>query len=194
MYHPSKKPRSPFRLILATCGLLSVIVLSLSHLSLTPQDPPDAAAKIPLEQPPSRAEIGHATWTLLHTAAQTLADPPSDTERAAFADLLAALPVIYPCRECARHMAEYMAANPPPLPPASRPQLATAATAATVATTATRRANASTYELRAYLCEFHNAVNRRLGKAVFDCAALDTRWHNPELCGCAVGDEEKKAV
>ena len=36
-------------------------------------------------------------------------------------------------------------------------------------------------ELMRYVCEMHNRVNRRLGKAVHDCGKVKKEWNT---CGC----------
>jgi FAD-linked sulfhydryl oxidase len=44
--------------------------------------------------------LRRATWTFLHTTASSLPAVPSATEQTALANLLLALPVLYPCPHC----------------------------------------------------------------------------------------------
>lgn len=111
--------------------------------------------------PPDVAELGHSTWTFLHSAAAYYPDEPSAVERDAMHALLRALPHVYPCAMCAAELqAEY----------ARRGADDTAA------------AVVSGAALREWLCVLHNSVNERLGKPVWDCAdaaRLDARWREP---------------
>lgn len=127
--------------------------------------------------PPDVAELGHSTWTFLHSAAAYYPDEPSATERDAMHALLRALPHVYPCAACAAELqAEYA-------------RRGAGDTAAAVVSGAA---------LREWLCVLHNSVNERLGKPVWDCgdvARLDARWREPPAergCDDGIAMEDAK--
>ena len=51
-------------------------------------------------------ELGHQTWTMLHTLATTHCGP------LLFQALMVAIANIYPCVECQNHMNSYLTAHP----------------------------------------------------------------------------------
>jgi hypothetical protein len=51
----------------------------------------------------AKAELGRATWTLLHTLAAQLPDQPSRQQQRDVAALIDLLTRMYPCGDCARH-------------------------------------------------------------------------------------------
>jgi FAD-linked sulfhydryl oxidase len=61
---------------------------------------------------------------------------------------------LYPCGQCAREFRKLLQDSPPVV--------------------------TSQKAFALWLCRIHNRVNVRLGKPVFDCATLETRWQ----CGC----------
>ncbi|KAF8318657.1 FAD-dependent thiol oxidase [Clavulina sp. PMI_390] len=97
-------------------------------------------------------QLGRATWTFLHTAAAYYPTHPTPAQKSSMLSLLKSLPLTYPCHHCASHLDENMVANPPDTHVADRGALSK------------------------YLCERHNDVNVRLGKAKFDCLKTDERW------------------
>jgi mitochondrial FAD-linked sulfhydryl oxidase len=102
--------------------------------------------------PVDKDELGRGTWALLHTMAAYYPDKPS-TEQKVYAELMfKSLASLYPCKICAAHMQECIAAKPP-------------------------RTDSRT-ELCLWVCELHNEVNVVLGKEVMPCSieALDSRW------------------
>ncbi|WFD36204.1 thiol oxidase [Malassezia cuniculi] len=120
-----------------------------------------AAASDPC--PPDVEELGHSTWTFLHSAAAYYPDTPSAEQREAMLALLSALPHVYPCSMCAAELrSEY-----------ARQQTTADTKEAAVA---------SGPALRRWLCGLHNGVNERLGKPMWDCAdaeRLRGRWYEP---------------
>ena len=54
----------------------------------------------------AKAEVGRATWTLLHTLGAQFPDRPSRQQRKDACMLVDCLTRIYPCGDCARHFAE----------------------------------------------------------------------------------------
>lgn len=109
----------------------------------------DSASK---ECPADVEQLGRATWTFLHTAAAYYPDNPTPAHRTHMANLLSALPTLYPCGVCADHLKDEVKKFPPDV---------------------SGRAG-----LSRWLCERHNEVNGRLGKDKFNCSlsSLDERW------------------
>ncbi|GAX79313.1 hypothetical protein CEUSTIGMA_g6754.t1 [Chlamydomonas eustigma] len=97
-----------------------------------------------------RAELGRATWTLLHTLAAQLPDHPTRQQQSDTRQLIDVLTRIYPCGECATHFKDIVRRNPPTVH--------------------------SGPEFRTWLCHVHNIVNRSLGKPSFNCNLLVARW------------------
>ncbi|GJE94725.1 hypothetical protein PsYK624_108960 [Phanerochaete sordida] len=102
----------------------------------------------------AKAELGRATWKLLHTMTLRFPEEPSEDERAALNSYFHLLSRLYPCGECAAEFQQLLQKYPPQ--------------------TASRRSAAT------WLCFVHNQVNERLGKPEFDCANLDATYD----CGC----------
>ncbi|PNW85134.1 hypothetical protein CHLRE_03g173200v5 [Chlamydomonas reinhardtii] len=98
----------------------------------------------------AKAEVGRATWTLLHMLAAQFPDRPSRQQQRDARTLVDCLTRIYPCGDCAEHFAEIVRRDPP--------------------------AVGSGREFRRWLCGVHNRVNSRLGKPVFNCDLVEARW------------------
>jgi FAD-linked sulfhydryl oxidase len=119
-----------------------------------------APGKIPFqdEKPPTRAELGRAGWTLLHSIAANypeVATPEMQTHARQF---IASFAALYPCPTCREHFQGYVRTHPPALE--SREQFVK------------------------WCCRAHNAVNLRLGKSTIPCTdlqLLDKRWRD---CHC----------
>lgn len=94
--------------------------------------------------------LGRHTWTFLHTAAAYYPTDPPAHHRSSMLGLLNALPTLYPCSHCAQDLAIEMQRRPPRVE--------------------------SRGALERWLCEIHNDVNRKLGKADFDCDKVGERW------------------
>jgi hypothetical protein len=107
--------------------------------------------------PPNAEELGRSTWTLLHTIATRLPEEPSDREKIDIKTFIHLFARYYPCVKCGYHMQQYLEGNP--------------------IRTETKS------DLEHWFCQFHNAVNKRLGKPIFDCRMLSTRWHYDHGCG-----------
>ncbi|GJJ74314.1 FAD-linked sulfhydryl oxidase [Entomortierella parvispora] len=108
----------------------------------------------------AKAELGRATWKLLHTMASRYPEKPKADERAAVKQWIFLLSRLYPCGECANHFQRMLKDHPPQ--------------------TSSRAA------LSNWACSIHNIVNIRLGKAEFDCSTLE----NVYQCGCAEDPSE----
>ena len=129
--------------------------------------PVGAESAFDLRGPPTKAELGHAGWILLHTIAANFPEAPSRSEQRAARQLLTSLSDLYPCRTCAAHLRSYIGAHDV--------------------------AVGSREALSRWACELHNDVNRRNGKEAFFCDAgvLDHRWKD---CGCGKSASNKTAV
>jgi mitochondrial FAD-linked sulfhydryl oxidase len=112
-----------------------------------------AAAPVrPTNCPPDVEDLGRATWTFLHTTAAYYPERPTPTQRANMLSLIRALPMLYPCSNCAADFDERVREHPPDV--------------------------SGRVGLSRWLCERHNEVNEKLGKTKFSCATekLDERW------------------
>ncbi|KAG5650148.1 hypothetical protein H0H81_000540 [Sphagnurus paluster] len=109
--------------------------------------------------PPDVEQLGRATWTFLHTTAAYYPERPTPTQRANMLMLLRALPLLYPCTNCADDFGEDMKLHPPDV--------------------------SGRVGLSRWLCERHNEVNEKLGKERFDCAIekTDERWKDGPMDG-----------
>ncbi|CBH14240.1 hypothetical protein, conserved [Trypanosoma brucei gambiense DAL972] len=108
--------------------------------------------KIPGECPTPR-ELGKAGWIILHSAAAVFPYNPTPTQQEAFRNFLHGWSHAYACSHCAYHMRRYFHQNPPVV--------------------------TDKLALNRYLCEFHNAVNERVGNKIYDCDPMNVlrRWH-----------------
>jgi len=123
--------------------------------SLPPSDM-SLQSSIPSDCPPDVDALGRSTWTFLHSL--TAAYPPKATseqqlEMRSFLKLFSRL---YPCWVCADDFRAWMnesdGRNEPRLSGRS--------------------------DFGTWMCEAHNAVNRKLGKKEFDCRFWEERWRN----------------
>ncbi|KAF9421218.1 hypothetical protein BGZ94_008878 [Podila epigama] len=103
----------------------------------------------------AKAELGRATWKLLHTMASRYPEKPRPDERAAMKQWIFLLSRLYPCGECATHFQLILKKHPPQ--------------------------TSSRASLSNWSCAVHNIVNARLGKPEFDCSTLADVYK----CGCA---------
>ncbi|KAG1746399.1 ERV/ALR sulfhydryl oxidase domain-containing protein [Suillus lakei] len=102
----------------------------------------------------AKAELGRATWKLLHTMTLRYPEHPTQDERDALNSYLHLTSRLYPCGECAAEFQELLKRFPPQ--------------------------TGSRLAASLWLCSVHNEVNERLGKPSFDCAHLDETYD----CGC----------
>ena len=101
-----------------------------------------------------KAELGRASWTLLHTIAGKFPLFPSETDKKLFVDYVHLFALVYPCGDCALHFQTVLRHLP------------------VVAS--------SRKETVLWACQAHNIVNKRLDKAQFDCKLAAEKWK----CGC----------
>ncbi|BGO92806.1 hypothetical protein NBRC10512_007925 [Rhodotorula toruloides] len=113
----------------------------------------------------AKAELGRASWKLLHTMAARFPEKPTENERDTFKSFLYLFSRLYPCGECAAEFQQLLKKHPPQT---------------------SSRGSASLY-----LCHLHNLVNLRLGKPEFDCGV---NLRDVYDCGCADDEDEEGRV
>lgn len=100
--------------------------------------------------PPSITLLGRSSWTLLHSVAASYPTHPSATKQTEMTTFLTLFARLYPCWTCAEDFQAWIATDRPDV--------------------GSRRG------LGLWLCRAHNGVNRKLGKAEFDCRGWERRW------------------
>jgi mitochondrial FAD-linked sulfhydryl oxidase len=125
--------------------------------------------------PPDTAELGRATWTLLHTTAAFWPKDQKDVskERATAAErFVESLPLIFPCGYCADDFAGVLEEIPFGAPFGTRNNRSGTIQDCENGAATSRECFAD------WACRAHNRVNAKLGKPLFDCGAdtLDARW------------------
>ncbi|TEB38050.1 hypothetical protein FA13DRAFT_719092 [Coprinellus micaceus] len=108
----------------------------------------------------AKAELGRATWKLMHTMTLRFPKKPTQDEREALNSYFHLMSRLYPCGECAAEFQQLLKRFPPQ--------------------TSSRLAASQ------WLCALHNEVNKRLHKPIFDCAHVDSTYD----CGCGDEDED----
>ncbi|KAJ1914126.1 hypothetical protein H4219_004922 [Mycoemilia scoparia] len=101
-----------------------------------------------------KAQLGQSTWYFLHVMASRYPVDPTRNEQDTMRFFLRGLSRLYPCGQCAHHIQQHFKKDPPRV--------------------------GSRDELEQYLCNFHNEVNKRLKKPLFDCKTV----HDHYDCGC----------
>lgn len=101
-----------------------------------------------------KERLGRSTWTLLHTMGARYPAFPTAQQRKDTLSFIHLLSALFPCGDCTKHFQKLLSDFPPRV--------------------------GSNDEFKTWLCEAHNIVNRRLGKAVVDCRTVDEIWQ----CGC----------
>eukprot|EP00736_Rhodelphis_marinus_P010317 Rmarinus@m.6313 len=97
--------------------------------------------------------LGQSSWALLHSAVAAYPRRPTRGAEKDMENFFSSLSRVFPCRRCGVHFQWYMGRHPPDF--------------------------SSQANLSQWLCEYHNAVNRRTGKPEFDCGLIDARWGPP---------------
>ncbi|KHJ49546.1 hypothetical protein D918_00673 [Trichuris suis] len=106
----------------------------------------------PKDCPLDKDTLGRYTWAFLHTMAAYLPEKFEPNTQRDLEELMRLFSLYYPCDYCASDLRAHLVKDPP--------------------VTSSRQAFAS------WLCQLHNAVNRRLGKPLFDCTKLNERWRD----------------
>ncbi|XP_043867576.1 FAD-linked sulfhydryl oxidase ALR [Drosophila mojavensis] len=107
--------------------------------------------------PLDKVRLGISTWGLLHTMAAFYSDNPTDTEKRDMRTFFEVLSRLYPCEYCAKDFRSDIEVNPVNVN--------------------------SQKDLAMWLCNFHNRVNDKLGKPLFDCSKVNERWRDGWLDG-----------
>lgn len=95
--------------------------------------------------PYKNEELGRSTWLLLHSMGANIDTQLTMTvkNKEDVFNLIITLSKIYPCKKCVNHFQKYIRFNPPVI--------------------RKRR------DISWWICKFHNSVNFRLGKQIYDC-------------------------
>jgi len=116
---------------------------------------PPAASGTALDQPadcpPDVELLGRSSWNLLHAMTATYPERPSFSQQAETKQFISLFGKMYPCWVCADDFRAWMKDGNEP-----------------------RVSNRD--EFGRWMCEAHNAVNVKLGKAEFDCNKWEERW------------------
>ncbi|XP_075156994.1 evr1_Alr domain-containing protein Alr [Haematobia irritans] len=113
---------------------------------------------IPREDCPlDKSRLGQSTWGLLHTMAAFYSDNPTDSQKSDVKTFFDVFSRLYPCEYCAKDFRKDLRENPIKVD--------------------------SQHEFSQWLCQFHNRVNAKLGKPIFDCSKVNERWRDGWLDG-----------
>lgn len=129
--------------------------MSKAHTAQTKTTSPPAATAVstqaPAECPPDVEQLGRSTWSFLHSIAATYPERPTMTQQADVRQFMGLFGKLYPCWVCADDFRAWMKDG-------NEPRVS------------------SRDEFGKWLCDAHNAVNVKLGKASFDCNRWEERW------------------
>ena len=104
------------------------------------------------ENPPDVNKLGAASWTFLHAMAAKYPQKPTPLQQEEMTDFLTIFSHVYPCFWCAKDFEKYITENAPQVK--------------------------SQEELSIWMCQAHNKVNKKLGKAQFNCNFWKERWRD----------------
>ncbi|KAH8287243.1 hypothetical protein KR054_004718 [Drosophila jambulina] len=127
------------------------------HMAATEKVTVNAADLQRDDCPLDKVRLGISTWGLLHTMAAFYSDNPTDNEKRDMKNFFEVLSRLYPCEFCAKDFRTDLDVNPINV--------------------------SSQKELSLWLCKFHNRVNDKLGKPLFDCSKVNERWRDGWLDG-----------
>lgn len=141
----------------ADLAVFHTLPTTLTHPIHSAFNMPHSSKTVRSPKPPSKRELGQASWTLIHSIAANYSHTPTANDQYHAKAFLRSIAKLYPCKRCRQHFDKYIAAAPPDL------------------------SNRDGFVL--WACSAHNAVNRRQNKEEFPCrmADLDRRWGD---CGC----------
>ncbi|ORX45614.1 FAD-dependent thiol oxidase [Piromyces finnis] len=103
-----------------------------------------------LGDPVVRAELGRATWHLLHSITSRFPEEPTEEESDALTQFIFLTARLYPCGDCAKHFQRMLEKIP--------------------YSTKDRKGASK------WICDIHNGANKFLKKEIFDCEKLPERW------------------
>ena len=127
-----------------------------TQFSFNPQfEQPDRVIMSKMGNETLRAQLGRASWHLLHTMSVKYPLNPTRKDQQDYLSLIKLIAQFYPCGDCAAHFQRLLVKLPP------------------------RVGNRE--EVIQWTCEIHNLVNERLEKPVFNCSTVGDMWK----CGCA---------
>ncbi|RYP05005.1 hypothetical protein DL764_004080 [Monosporascus ibericus] len=107
------------------------------------------------------AELGRASWKLLHTMMARFPEKPTEEDSLALKTYIQLFARLYPCGECAAHFRKLLAKYPPQV--------------------------GSRNSAAGWACFVHNEVNQRLKKPMFDCTKIGDFYD----CGCGDEEGKK---
>lgn len=90
-----------------------------------------------------KKKLGNAGWKFLHLLAKGYPDSPCHKEKHNMHRFFHNLSKVYPCNSCRYHFKTYLRQNP--------------------------INTSSKASLQSWICNFHNSVNIRLNKKVYNC-------------------------
>ncbi|EJW05195.1 hypothetical protein EDEG_00727 [Edhazardia aedis USNM 41457] len=91
-------------------------------------------------------KLGSSTWTLLHAISFNYPEIPNMDDKKHIREFIKLLAILYPCKDCQLHFKKYLNENKIHLE--------------------------SRRDFIKWVCNFHNHVNQRLGKNIFNCKLL----------------------
>jgi len=103
-----------------------------------------------LGDPVVRAELGRATWHVLHSITSRFPEEPTEEESDALTQFIFLTARLYPCGDCAKHFQRMLEKIP---------------------YSTKNRKDASKW-----ICDIHNGANKFLKKEIFDCDRIPERW------------------
>ncbi|XP_037957183.1 FAD-linked sulfhydryl oxidase ALR-like [Teleopsis dalmanni] len=107
--------------------------------------------------PMNKAKMGLAAWSIMHSFAAYYPERPTAFQKRMARNFYEAIPHMYPCVTCCTDYLKYLESNPVQV--------------------------SSRFDLNMWLCIFHNAVNKKLGKPEYDCSKVAERWKDGWLDG-----------
>ncbi|ORX86454.1 hypothetical protein BCR32DRAFT_198984 [Anaeromyces robustus] len=103
-----------------------------------------------LGDPVVRAELGRATWHVLHSITSRFPENPTEEEADALEQFIFLTARLYPCGDCAKHFQRMLEKIP--------------------------YSTKSRKEASKWICDIHNGANKFLKKEIFDCEKVPERW------------------
>ena len=131
-----------------------------STASSSPQSPASlytrssATSTYPADCPPDVDTLGNHTWTFLHSLTASYPERAAPAQQADMRSFISLFARLYPCWVCAEDFQTWMKDE------SNQPRVK------------------GRKEFGTWMCEAHNAVNRKLGKDEFDCKKWEERWRD----------------